>query len=233
MSDGMRFEAIIFDMDGVILDSMPSHCRAWQQALREVDIEVDELDLYLREGMKWRQTIAELAGERGRSIAESEADEIYAAKRRYFHDAFRPRFFPGARQGLETLRRLGYRLALVTGSTRDVVERVLDKGLGDMFEVIVTSDQIGRGKPSPEPYAAAIERLKTDPSFCLAVENSPAGIASAKAAGLTCYAVTTSLPEEHLGGADLILAQPSDVFDALLDSHRPETPDVARIERHK
>jgi beta-phosphoglucomutase len=218
----MIFDAIVFDMDGVILDSMPFHYRAWKRALGEAGIEVTELDIYLHEGMKWHQTIAELAGDRGSTISEARADEIYDAKRRYFHEIFQARFFPGVRQGLADLRILGYRLALVTGSTHDVVERVIGEYLPSFFEAIVTSDRIVEGKPSPEPYRTAVQMLSLEPERCLAVENSPAGVASAKAAGLTCYAVTTSLPAEHLRGADRIFSQPREVLRVLEEDRATE-----------
>lgn len=218
----MTFDAIVFDMDGVILDSMPFHYQAWKRALGEAGIEVTELDIYLHEGMKWHQTIAELAGERARTISQARADEIYDAKRRHFHEVFQVRFFPGVREGLADLRTLGYRLALVTGSTYDVVERVIGEHFPSFFEAIVTSDRIVEGKPSPEPYRTAVEKLSLEPERCLAVENSPAGIASAKAAGLTCYAVTTSLPAGNLEGADRIFSQPQDVLRVLREDRTTE-----------
>jgi len=225
-SEGARkleYDAIVFDMDGVILDSMPFHLEAWRRALRDVGIEVSELDVYLREGMKWGQTIAELSQKYGVPVPSSAADEIYDAKRRIFHEIFSARFFPGVRQGLNDLISLGYRLGLVTGSTRDVVDRVLDTHPDAVFEAIVTSDLIEHGKPSPEPYTTAVRMLDTEPQRCLAVENSPSGITSAKTAGLTCYAVTTSLPEKYLSGADRIFSRPHEVFDLLTGSSAGES----------
>jgi beta-phosphoglucomutase len=100
---------------------------------------------------------------------------------------------------LHDLHGRGYRLALVTGSARSVVEESLvPTGVADLFEVVVTGDEVERGKPDPEPYSTAARRLGVAPAHCLAVETAPLGVRSARTAGMVCVALETTLPAERL-----------------------------------
>jgi len=100
----------------------------------------------------------------------------------------------------------------------EVVKKVLQKGLEDIFKVIITGEMVNRGKPSPEPYQKAVDELKAEKEDCIVIENAPAGITSAKSAGLTCFAVQTSLSEEYLQDADRIFQNIDDVAQFLLHS---------------
>jgi HAD superfamily hydrolase (TIGR01509 family) len=118
---------------------------------------------------------------------------------------FNPACVPGIVPLLHDLRGRGYRLALVTGSARSVVhESLAPTGVAQFFEVIVAGDEVASGKPDPEPYRSAAARLGLPPAQCLAVENAPLGIRSAKAAGMGCIALETTLPAEQLSLADQV-----------------------------
>ncbi|KKM03430.1 hypothetical protein LCGC14_1774540, partial [marine sediment metagenome] len=108
-----------------------------------------------------------------------------------------------------------YSLALVTGTRLEVVKKVLQMGLDDVFKIVITGEMVSNGKPDPEPYLKAVNELGVNKKDCLVVENAPAGIASAKNAGLTCFAVQTSLPGEYLKDADKIF-QSIDELSAFL-----------------
>jgi beta-phosphoglucomutase len=195
--------AIIFDMDGVVLDSMPAHLRSWQQALAPLGIELTAGDLYPLEGVPTELT-ARMLTEKffGQPCADAEAQSLADTKRDLFHQIFQPALVPGIGPLLYGLRGRGYRLGLVTGSARRVVEESLaPTGIADLFDAVVTGDQVSRGKPDPEPYRTAAERLGMLPAECLAVENAPLGIQSAKAAGMGCVALETTLPAERLSAA--------------------------------
>jgi HAD superfamily hydrolase (TIGR01509 family) len=124
----------------------------------------------------------------------------------------------GSKELLLELQRLNYRLALVTGTRLEVVNKVLQMGLGGVFEIIITGEMVSNGKPDPEPYLKAVNELNVDKESCLVVENAPAGIESAKSAGLTCFAVQTSLPEEYLKSADKIFRSIDDLSAFLIKS---------------
>lgn len=119
---------------------------------------------------------------------------------------FEPALIPGIVPLMHDLRGRGHRLALVTGSAAAVLDQVLAPLGGlDLFEVVVTGGQVLPGKPDPESYRLAAARLGLDPGECLVVENSPLGIQAAKAAGIKCVALETSLPaQEQLAGVEQV-----------------------------
>ncbi len=195
--------AFVFDMDGVILDSLPAHLSSWQRTLAPLGIDLSADDLYPLEGVPTERTAQRLT-ERllGRACSDEEAQRLARTKRAFFREMFHPTFIPGIVPLLHDLRGRGYRLALVTGSASSVVgESLAPTGLAHLFEVIVTGDQVSQGKPDPEPYQSAAVRLGLRPSECLAVENAPLGIQSAKAAGMGCLALRTTLPADRLSAA--------------------------------
>ena len=198
--------AIIFDMDGVVLDSPPMHLLTWQRTLAPLGIELTAEDSYPLEGLPTEVTAQRLT-ERflGEACSDREARRLASIKRALFRDIFKPAFVPGIVPLLHDLRGRGYQLGLVTGSARSVVDESLaPTGVAEFFEVIVTGDEVTRGKPDPEPYRSAAARLGLPPSQCLVVENALLGIRSAKAAGMGCVALETTLPAERLSVADQV-----------------------------
>ena len=200
--------AVILDMDGVVLDSMPAHLRSWQRALAPLGIRLTAVELYPLEGMPTEPT-AQVLTERflGRACPAEEAQRLAETKRRLFVEEFEPALMPGIAPLMHDLRGRGHRLALATGSAAVVVEQVLAPlGVLDLFEVVVTSDQVSHGKPDPASYRLAATRLGLAPGECLVVENAPLGIQAAKAAGMGCVALESSLAAEQLGGAERVFA---------------------------
>ncbi|MBI1987601.1 MAG: HAD family phosphatase [Nitrospinae bacterium] len=207
--------AVLFDMDGVIVDSMPFHFRAWHQAFASIGVEVSQEEIYLREGEKGEVTAREILEERKIPPREEERQELVRRKREIFRQIVTHELFPGVRELLEELRSRGASLGLVTGTSRKEAERLLPEGFLDQFDVVVTGDDVRQGKPHPEPYLKAVRELGLDPSQCVVIENSPNGIRSAKGAGLRCIALTTSLPREHLGEADRVVDSLTEVREVL------------------
>ena len=198
--------AIILDMDGVVLDSMPTHLLTWQRTLAPLGVDLTADDLYPLEGVPTESTAKLLTGRLlGRPCSDEEAQRLADTKRTLFGQLFSPTFVPGILPLLYDLRGRGYRLGLVTGSARSVVDGSLaPTGVTELFDAIVTGDQVSRGKPDPEPYLTAADCLGFLPQECLAVENAPLGIQSAKAAGMACVALKTTLPGERLSAADRV-----------------------------
>ena len=97
------------------------------------------------------------------------------------------------------------RLAVVSGAARSEVETVLDAAGIDLFEVIVSAEDVTRGKPDPEGYRRALELLGVEAAQALALEDAPPGVAAAKAAGLCCVAVLGTVPRERLGEANEVV----------------------------
>jgi beta-phosphoglucomutase len=198
--------AIILDMDGVVLDSMPTHLLTWQQTLAPLGIELSADDLYPLEGVPTEATAKHLTEKfLGQPCTDEEAHRLARTKRDLFQHLFQPVLVSSIGPLLYDLRGRGYRLGLVTGSARRVVdESLVPTGVAGLFDTIVTGDQVTHGKPDPEPYQTAAEHLGLLPAECLAIENAPLGIQSAKAAGMQCVALQTTLSAERLfaAGAD-------------------------------
>jgi HAD superfamily hydrolase (TIGR01509 family)/HAD superfamily hydrolase (TIGR01549 family) len=195
--------AIIFDMDGVVLASPPMHLASWQQALAPLGIELTAEELFPLEGTPTELTAQRLT-ERflGQACSEMEARRLAAQKRALFREQFNPSLVPGVGPLLHDLRGRGYRLGLVTGSARSVVnESLAPTGVTGFFEVVVAGDQVTCGKPDPEPYRTAAAQLGLPVGDCLAVENAPLGIRSARAAGMACVALETTLGADQLSAA--------------------------------
>ena len=208
--------AILFDMDGVITDSMPFHFQAWEQAFSSVGVAVSQEDIYVREGEKGEVTALEILGVRG--IPNPNNNEVLALLRKkeeIFRQIAMTRLFPGVVELLEDLRKRENSLALVTGTSRKEAEKLLPIGFLDRFDVVVTGDIVLRGKPHPDPYLKAVRELEADSQKCVVIENSPNGIRSAKGAGLYCIALTTSLTRERLGEADRVVDSLAEAREAL------------------
>ncbi len=212
-----RLRGILFDLDGTILDSMSWHIRAWQDILTSQGLEVEDELLYLNEGAIESSHLMEVIEKQGPAPEAGLIQTLLDRQAKHFKADF-ARFvvpFPDARAALDRFREMNLELALITSSSRPVVDRILKTELRQRFSAIVTGDEVENGKPDPEPYLTGLDKLGLRKDDCLAVENAPAGIRSAKAAGLTCAALTTTLSESHLKEADLVfgsLAQLTDHF---------------------
>lgn len=208
--------AVIFDMDGVITDTMPYHFRAWRHVLLCHGLKVSKYDIYRREGQKGAESIQEIFASANKMLSLEEANMIILEKELFFKQIIRQRFIPGSRHLLTTLHRQGISLGLVTGTSRHEVERTLPENLINKFKATITGSDVRLGKPHPEPYLKALAALKISAQEALVIENAPFGIASAKAAGVKCYAITTSLPSTYLKQADKVFSDFKSLSRALI-----------------
>jgi beta-phosphoglucomutase len=192
--------AVLLDMDGVVADSMGYHVAAWQEAFRRHGLEVAAEALYLNEGAIAVETLRSLNG--GRIDAER-AREIFRLQKSIFEARYLSRvsLYPDAGRFLEGLRLAGIEAALVSGSSERAVMGILRPGVRCYFSAVICGDRCERPKPHPDPYLMALDALGLGAAECVAVENSPAGIKAARTAGLTCYALSTTLGPGHLGEA--------------------------------
>ncbi|MCX5708462.1 MAG: HAD family phosphatase [Candidatus Omnitrophica bacterium] len=211
-----RFRAIIFDMDGVIVDSMPYHYLAWYEALMPYGIRVSCFDVYSKEGERWEKTLRELFLRSGIKVSDKLFKKIFLSRKKIFRKYFKRFIFPGAQEFLVCLKNKGYLLGLVTGTPEAEIKKILPSSIKVLFDCIIAGDKVKKGKPDPEPYLRAAKALKTKAGLCAVVENAPLGIESAKRAGMFCIALTTSLPRQYLSRADA-LADRLDEITAAVD----------------
>ena len=203
----IRPRAIIFDMDGVIVDSMPYHFIAWYEALRPWGIRVSCFEVYAQEGERWETTLRGLLKRAKIKPTKKVLNEIFSLRQKIFKRYFKRYIFHGAYELLLALKKQRFVLGLVTGSPLNEVKRILPAKLLKLFDALVAGNQVKNGKPHPEPYLKAARLLGLVPGACLVIENAPFGIISAKQAGMPCIAVSTSLPEEYLVDADIVVSQ--------------------------
>lgn len=203
-------KAVIFDMDGVLVDSMPYHFIAWYEALRPYGVRVSCFDVYAKEGERWERTLVDLLTSRKLRPTDRLLAEIFKKRQEIFKRYFQRFIFQGAAEVLTCIHKKGLKLGLVTGTPIEEIKRILPARIRKLFTAIISGDQVKKGKPHPEPYLMAAGRLGVTPKDCLVVENAPFGIISAQKAGMFCIAVTTSLPKEYLK-ADLVVESLFDV----------------------
>ncbi|MDW7731065.1 MAG: HAD family phosphatase [Methanolobus sp.] len=196
--------SLIFDMDGVLLDSMPHHADAWVRVLDEWGVKITRDDVYEIEGANHFQGLQWLFNRAGRDIEAEHYGAILDRKVEMFSLLGTVRPFDGMGECLNILKG-SFRLALVTGSERVTVNRLVNEFFPDIFEVVVCGDDILHGKPSPDPYLKAVEMLGIEKEECIVIENAPMGVESAKSAGLYCVGVPTYVSPEKLSHADIVL----------------------------
>ncbi|AKB73502.1 Beta-phosphoglucomutase [Methanosarcina lacustris Z-7289] len=206
-------KAIIFDVDGVLVDSMRFHADAWVEAFREAGLSIKREDIYEIEGGNNRGIVRSIFEKAGKN-PETEDFESISRKKREILDLSLLKPFDGMVDCLKELKQ-SFHLALVSGSSRMVVGTVIENFFSDIFEVIVTGSDVENGKPSPEPYLKGVEKLSLPGDECLVVENAPMGIEAAKAAGLYCVAVASTLGPERLQHADLVFENHAALFEYL------------------
>ncbi|MBJ6723083.1 HAD family hydrolase [Geomesophilobacter sediminis] len=202
--------AVIFDFDGIIVDTEPLHYKAFQEILVPLGLGYsweEYLETYM--GFDDRDAFKEAFRAGGQSLSPERLQEVMAAKAGAFlnivSSGVEP--YPGV---VELIRSISGNLplALCSGALLSDIEPILKQfGLTDAFDTLVTADQVSVSKPDPESYRVALSRLQSIypgrvvPAQSLAIEDTPAGIASATGAGMQVLAVTNSYPAERLTGA--------------------------------
>lgn len=217
----MPIKAVLFDMDGVLYDSMPNHAKAWSTAVTEFGLSMSPHEAYLHEGRTGHGTINILAQRHwGRNATTEEMERIYAAKSALFNTCPEPQPMPGAAQLLQSIRSLGLTIVLVTGSAQHSLLTRLAHDFPGIFapERMVTAFDVKHGKPHPEPYLMGLEKAGVSASEAIVIENAPLGVEAAHAAGIYTIAVNTGplSPKVLLdAGADIVLPREGGFAQAL------------------
>ena len=206
----LRLRAILFDMDGVLYNSMPYHASAWHRAMAQFGYDLPEEEVYMHEGRTGTSTVNLVSRrEHGVEVSDERVEEIYKVKSNFFNEFPPAEPMPGALSLLRQLKEQGLKILIVTGSGQRSLLDKLNVDYPDIFrrELMVTAFDVKRGKPDPEPYLMGLQKGELHPDECIVVENAPLGVRAAKAAGIFTIAVNTGpLPDEALlsEGADLL-----------------------------
>lgn len=207
-----RPKAVLFDMDGVLYDSMPNHAVAWHNSMKEFGIVMTRDDAYSTEGQRGVDTIRQMVKQQlGRDIDEEEAQRMYDLKSRMFHDMKEAPMMPGALNLMEKIAKTGLNIGVVTGSAQKPLIARLLSDYGNYLDEdhIVTAYDVREGKPKPAPYLMGMKKAgNLNPWETIVVENAPLGVRAAVAARCFTIAINTGrLPYDSLAreGADILM----------------------------
>jgi len=196
-----KSKALLFDMDGIVTDTMPWHCSSWIKAFADFfKINVPESEIYEREGEKSEKSVTDILTKHAIKCNDKKIDDFLKYKSDIFKASKTLPLFKDMDKLLLYLKQ--YRiLALVTGTPMHELENRFPENIFNLFDTVVTSTDISNGKPHPEPYLTALTDLNIVASDALVVENAPYGIQSANSAHIEVLAIPTSLPIEKLKDA--------------------------------
>jgi beta-phosphoglucomutase len=202
-----REKGIIFDMDGVLVDAKPFHCKAIQTAAKqEVNIDVKQRDVFLLEGMPGEDMVKELLRQKrytgnieeisndddNSDKLDSVAHRIHERKKKIFEQINASAPINGAKELISNIR---CKKALVSGAAKQEVDSIISKYFGkDAFDVIVTGEDLEEGKPSPDPFRTALTKMGLKESEAIVVENAPLGVKAANNAGIRCIVTLNNTP---------------------------------------
>lgn len=208
---GFELKAILFDMDGVLYNSMPAHARSWRQTIEELGLRTDSEEFYLHEGRTGASTIHIIFQRNfGRDATEEEIRRIYERKSELFVKYNTGEAIPGAREILNFVKSSGLKPVLVTGSGQPSLLDRLDQDFPGIFtpETMVTAFDVKIGKPHPEPFLMGLQKGgNLSPNQALVVENAPLGTEAATSAGIFTICVNTGPLSDNIltdAGAKLV-----------------------------
>ena len=222
----MRAEAVIFDFDGVIVDTEPLHYAAFQRLLKPHGLGFSweqYVETYM--GFDDRDAFVEAFKTTEKGLSATDLKGFIDRKAELFQEIIRGGIssYPGVVGLIRSIHASGTPLAICSGALHSDIAPILDTlGITDCFDLIVTAEDVAKSKPDPECYRLTHTRLNQfrgldlAPGQVLAIEDTPAGIAAAKGAGLRVIAVTNSYPAAHLSRADQIVEtlEPAEILTA-------------------
>lgn len=201
-------KAVLLDVDGVLYDSMPLHARAWQGAFKKAGIRLPSKLVYQIEGTKDIKSVERMLAMLRKKLSRAAMEDIRAEKVRMFNTYGKPRLISGAKAFITKAKKSRLLICLVTGSSQIKTAKRLKRDFGIKKDFVITGADVKHGKPHPEPYRMALQRVGVKAREAVVIENAPLGIQSAKSAGIRCVALKTgplSKAELKKSGADIVL----------------------------
>jgi len=215
---------VLFDFDGVLVNSMPFHVRAWQEVFRDYDIQIEPADVLLTEGSRSFELAHQIFDSHQIDLSDSQIEHFVERKQELYRSITEARLDPAVEPLLRDLKSRRLWTGLVTGTALLNVHKSTPPEVLQLLDVIVTAENVKIGKPDPECYLKAANTLSAAPRTCLVVENAPLGIRAARAAGMNTVALLSTLGRVDLVGADYYvndLAQFKVRLDEILTSYQP------------
>lgn len=210
--------AVIFDVDGVLVDSYQPHYESWRILGEEQGLKITEAMFRETFGRTSRDIIRHWWGQ---AISDAQAREMDERKEALYREVVEQDFpaMDGAAALIDALRSAGFLLAVGSSGPKVNVDLVLRKlGKAESFGAKITGQDVTRGKPDPQVFQLAAQRLGVSPACCVVVEDAPAGVQAAKRAGMTAIALLGTAPAEQLSAADRIVASLRELSPASIKS---------------
>ncbi len=205
MTDGNRGKGVIFDLDGVLVDTGEFHRRSWYDLAKREDFEMSDELFYSTFGMQNYQIIPMLVG---REVTAEELERLSQWKEQRYRELIsgKLKLLEGVKELIDDLKGAGFLLAIGTSTPLVNLEFMLENVPVDgCFDVYVTGEDVKRGKPEPDTFIMVAEKLSLPRENCVVVEDAVQGVAAGKAAGMAVIAVTTTRQRAELSQADLIV----------------------------
>jgi beta-phosphoglucomutase len=200
-------QAVIFDVDGVLTDSYIPHYKSWERMFGEIGVEFSDEQFRSTFGRTNRDIFAQLYP--GEAMTAERTKELGDRKEALYREIINENFtpLPGAVELIDALSAAGFKLAVGSSGPPENVRLTLEKlGRADRFDAMVTGADVTHGKPNPEVFLKAAERLGVPTAQCAVIEDAPQGIEAANAAGMTSIAILGTTTREKLAHAKLIVA---------------------------
>ncbi|MDL2224376.1 HAD-IA family hydrolase [Bacteroidales bacterium OttesenSCG-928-M06] len=218
-------KAVLFDMDGVLYDSMPSHVKAWYDTMSAWNTVSSPEDFYLFEGRTGESTVNIIFNRSfNRDATREEIETIYAQKAQRFEELEQSgaKPMPGALSVLQKVKELGLLRVIVTGSGQKSLFSKLDTHFPGIFDrnLMVTAYDVKYGKPHPEPYLMGLQKANIRPEEAIVVENAPLGVESGHGAGIYTIAVNTGPLSDNVlldAGADKLFHSMTELAENIND----------------
>lgn len=216
----LSLAAVMFDLDGVLYDSLPHYVEAWTEAFKTVGISVSPDEVYRHEGRLGFETVARIAEEHGQRVPNKrQTEDILEARDRILARLGPPTVMPGARELVSAVVDSGVKLAVVTGSSRVDIRSQLERDFSPSFDAVTLISGLSpiAGKPAPEPYLSAIRELAVHPLTTVVIENAPLGLTAAARAGCYVVGVNTGVLSESVllsAGARVVFSSCGDLASA-------------------
>lgn len=229
-------KAVIWDMDGVIVDSAQYHYEAWRYVFKKRGVDFTGEHFRRHFGQRNDTIIRSALGD---NVSQAEIDAIAFEKEEEYRRRVKGniRALPGAIELIKSLDEGGFCMAVASSAPPENIQMILrELGIGGYFQAVVYGREVKHGKPNPEAYLLAARKLGIEPAGCMVIEDAVAGVTGAKRAGMCCIGVTTTHPREKLSEADIVVdtlesVDASTLEKTMASAERLKGAKMAKIEK--
>ena len=217
-------KAVIWDMDGIIADTAQYHHKGWQIVFRKRGTNYTEEDFRRNTGKRSDTIVREVFGEK---IPQNEITEIIREKDETFRQLMgqKIKLFPGVLKLITALKEHGFKIAIASSAPMENIQLITRSlKIDNRFDAIISGWEVTKGKPHPQTFLLAAEKLGVAAEDCIVIEDAISGVAASKRAGMRCIAVTNTTSREELREADLIIDTLEEItvadLNRLLEQHK-------------